>query len=159
MLPYDFEESIGYWVCITSHGFERALNEELAPLGITYRQFQVLAWLSHDGELSQAELADRMRVEAPTLAGILDRMERDDWIQRIPAEDDRRKKIIHPTLRVEPVWSEIVECMKRVRARAVVGLTPEQVETAKALLGVLRENLGSEPDHRHRRLETTEARS
>jgi MarR family transcriptional regulator for hemolysin len=75
VLEYDFESSIGYWIFMTSQAMERALNEELAPLGITHRQFQVLAWLACVGVLSQAELAERMKVEAPTLAGILERME------------------------------------------------------------------------------------
>jgi len=42
VLEYDFDNSIGYWICMTSHCFEQALNEELTPRGITYRQFQVL---------------------------------------------------------------------------------------------------------------------
>ena len=29
MLQYEFEESLGYWICSTSHAFRRALNTEL----------------------------------------------------------------------------------------------------------------------------------
>ena len=144
MLHYDFEESIGYWVVISAHAFERALNEELAPLGITHRQFQVLAWLALEGDLSQAELAERMRIEAPTLAGILERMERDDWICRQFSPEDRRRKIVRPTPRVAPLWAEIVGCLLRVRARATQGLTPEQVETTMQMLSVMLGNLKSD---------------
>ena len=37
MLQFDFEESLGYWVCSTSHAFRRALNAELAKEIIQYR--------------------------------------------------------------------------------------------------------------------------
>lgn len=143
MLQYDFEESMGYWVVTSAHAFERALNEELALHGITFRQWEVLAWLAHDGELSQSVLAERMGIEAPTLAGILDRMQRDGWIQRRSCPDDRRKKIVCPTKRVEPVWSQMVACARRVRARACHGIDPYEFERVKQTLAAIQENLQS----------------
>ena len=41
MIQYDFEASVGYWITLTSHFYQQQLNEELAPYGITFRQFQV----------------------------------------------------------------------------------------------------------------------
>ena len=46
MLPYDFEESIGYWLTVVTQAYHRALNERLAPCGITYRQSHVIGWLA-----------------------------------------------------------------------------------------------------------------
>ena len=66
MLQYDFQSSIGYWICMTSRAYERAMQQELEPTGITHRQCQVLCWLALDGPLSQVELADRMSIEPPT---------------------------------------------------------------------------------------------
>jgi len=141
VLEYDFEESIAYWVVMTAHAFERALNEELAPHGITYRQWQVLGWLALEGGLSQAQLADRLRVEAPTLVGILDRMERDGWISRRTAHDDRRKKLVRPTPRVQPVWAKVVAAARRVRARAARGIDPEDLKRVMKTLAAVQENL------------------
>ena len=141
MLQYDFEESIGYWLTITTQAVHRALNDELAPHGITYRQSQVLAWLAVEGELTQADLSCRMLIEPPTLVGILDRMERDGWITRENSPTDRRKKLIRPNPAAEPVWEKIVSCAKRVRARATRGMTPDEVETALSLLRRIHENV------------------
>ncbi len=118
MLEYDFENSVGYWLIRASQSYERALNSELAPRGITYRQTQVLGWLALQGEMAQSELADRMHIEPPTLVGILDRMERDGWIARVDCPTDRRKKIIRAQEQAEPIWAEIVACALRVRSRA-----------------------------------------
>ena len=57
MLQYDWEESPGYWISTTLHALRRALNAELASQGITLRQWEVLACIAMEGELSQAELA------------------------------------------------------------------------------------------------------
>jgi MarR family transcriptional regulator for hemolysin len=140
-LEQDFEQSIGYWVHMTARGFERALNEELAPHGITYRQWQVLAWLALEEELTQSELAERLRIEAPTLVGILDRMERDGWIRREPAARDRRKKVIRPTPQVEPVWQKILACARRLRRQATRGLDPAEIEIVKGVLSRIQRNL------------------
>ena len=141
MLEYDFENSIGFWVCATAHDLARMLNEELSAHGITLRQWEVLAMLSFCGEQAQSELADRLKIEAPTLVGVLDRMERDGWIVRTADSNDKRRKIIRATEQVEPVWNKMIECAKRVRGRAIAGLSGDELETLRALLSRVRENL------------------
>ncbi len=141
MLQYDFEQSIGYWVISTARILERELNDELAPSGITYRQCQILGCLALDGQLSQSELAERMRIEPPTLVALLDRMEQEGWISRCCCPEDRRKKVVRPCPAAEPVWAKIVAAARRVRARATRGMSPSEVETLKRLLRKVQENL------------------
>jgi MarR family transcriptional regulator, transcriptional regulator for hemolysin len=141
ILAHDFENYVGYWICMASRAFERAMNEELAPSGITYRQCQVLAWLAIAGNLSQTDLADRLRIEPPTLVGILDRMEREGWVRRESDPHDRRRKLVVPTPKAVPVWSKIVACSDRVRARGNRGVSPAEQELLKNLLKRVIDNL------------------
>jgi MarR family transcriptional regulator for hemolysin len=145
VLRYDFDQSVIYWICSTAHALERALNVELAPHGITYRQWQVLAWLALEGELTQSDLADRLQVEAPTLAGILDRMERDGWILRTECPGDRRRKRIKPTERVAPVWETIAAAARRIRTRAATGQSPEALASLIGMLQQVQASLGVGP--------------
>ena len=146
VLEFDFEESVGYWVCSTSHAMRRALDAELARESITLRQWEVLAWLACSGEQSQVELAERLGIEAPTLAGILARMERDGWLERSSCPNDRRKKRIRATDKAEAVWTRMVECCHRVRARAVEGIPPDELAQFKRTCEKIRENLGAGDD-------------
>lgn len=143
MLQYEFDDSVGYWVGITSHVMRRALDAELTRENITFRQWEVLAWIALTGEPSQVELADRIGVEAPTLAGILTRMERDGWLERIPCPQDRRRKRIRPTPKAEAIWNRTVQCCRRVRARAIEGISAEELERLKGICEKIRRNLGS----------------
>jgi len=154
VLNYDFEESVGYWLTLATQAFHRAVSDEVAPHGITYRQSQVLAWLVLEGELSQAELANKMMVEPPTLVGILDRMERDGWITRNSCPSDRRKKLIRATTAAEPVWEKIAEGGRRVRASATAGLTDQELETLKLLLGRVNRNLEQQSARSSKPIET-----
>jgi MarR family transcriptional regulator, transcriptional regulator for hemolysin len=148
VLDYDFENSVGYWICQSSHAFQRAFNEELAPQGVTYRQAQVLGCLALEGRLSQIDLAERMRIEPPTLVGILDRMERDGWIRRDGDKSDRRRKLVQPTAAAKPIWKKIVGVAKRVRARATRGMTNTQLSQLKKLLGMVQDNLQAAAEQR-----------
>ena len=132
---YDFDQSIGYWIILASQAYQKALNNELAPHGITFRQSQVLGWLALEGELSQAELAARMLIEPPTLVGVLDRMERDGLISRVGFAG-------RPPLQADPcqsggalVWGKVVECA-RARARRG-GCRADVRNEVKLLIGTL----------------------
>jgi MarR family transcriptional regulator for hemolysin len=142
---HDFENSVGYWICMASRAFERAMNDELAPRGITYRQAQVLWHLAHEGSLAQTDLAERMRIEPPTLVGILDRMEREGWIRRESDAQDRRRKLITPQAKAKPVWSKIIDCCNHVRTRGDQGLSLEEQQLLKSLLGRIINNLSASP--------------
>jgi MarR family transcriptional regulator for hemolysin len=141
MRDYDFEDSTGYWICVTSHVYQRRLDKELAPLGITFRQFQVLGWLVFSGALSQAELAERMMVEPPTLARLLDRMQAQGWIVRSASPTDRRCKLLRVGPQAGPVWDAVVDCLTRVRREATRGMAPAEIQTLQHLLRRVQENL------------------
>jgi MarR family transcriptional regulator for hemolysin len=142
MLEYDWDHSLGYWLCLTSQTLRRALNAELARENITIRQWEVLACLAlAGGELTQVELAERLGVEAPTLNGLVDRMVRGEWLERRHCDFDRRRRPVRPTAKAELLWKRMVACAHRVRARAVEGLCPEDISRVKAVCERIRQNL------------------
>jgi DNA-binding MarR family transcriptional regulator len=140
-LPYDPSESITYWILNAAHRLEHLLNEELRPLNMTLRQAEVLVLLALHGELSQVDLARHMGIEPPTLAGIAVRMEETGWIERSPCRTDRRKKLLRLTDRVVPIWSQMLERARNVRAQAGRGLTAEQLATLHLLLDRVHDNI------------------
>lgn len=141
MLEYDFQSSIGYWICVSARLFQRAMNEELEAQGITFRQCQVLGALACDGPLTQVELAERMTIEPPTLVAVLDRMERDGLIERVACPGDRRKKRVRPLPKARPMWKKIVAVAEKVRSRAAEGLKPDELDTLRRLLAAVQSNL------------------
>jgi len=145
-LEYDWEESVGCWVNQTARAFHKALNEELAPHRVTFPQAQVLGWLSMEEGLSQSELAQRMEIEPPTLAGILERMERDGWIVREACPEDRRRKLVRPAAKSRDAWHEVVAIARRVRERATRGIPKARLDELKELLERIRTNLHPETE-------------
>lgn len=146
VLQYDFEESIGYWIVLSSHAFQRALNEELMPHGITFRQSQVLGWLALKGELTQKELAGRMMIEPATLVGVLERMERGNLITRHAVCGDRRSKLVRVHPQAAEIWARVAACGRRIRARASQGLSEQQLTEFKRTLRLVISNLQADCD-------------
>lgn len=146
MSNYDFNASIGYWITITSHAYQQTIDAELRPYGITFRQFQVMGWLMYEGRLTQADLAKRMMIEPPTLAGILTRMEAIGWIDRVACSSDRRRKYIEVGPDSQIVWEKVVACLHKVRDDATQGMTPEEIDQLVSLLSRVLENLGQSSD-------------
>lgn len=139
---YDVAQDIGYALTQTARAYQQALNAELAPYGVTVRQSQVLGWLRKKGDLSQCQLARFLTIEPATLAGVLERMERDGLILRIADRSDRRRKLIRLNRHAEELGETVVECSARVCARAVQGLSPEEIDALHELLKRILGNLG-----------------
>jgi MarR family transcriptional regulator for hemolysin len=142
VLEYDWENSVGCWICSTSHALRKALGAALSQEGITLRQFEVLAWLSSGGGCgSQSELADALGIEPHTLAGVLSRMERDGLLRRHACEQDRRKNKIQPTDKAELIWEKVSNICHETRNRAVQDFSQEDLAQLRSLCDRIRANL------------------
>jgi len=144
VLQYDFENSIGYWLCLTSQTIRRELSNRLAEVGITLRQWEVLAWLESDGSGCQNDLAECLGIEPHTLGGILSRMERDGWVERTSCEFDRRRNQMKATTKAEQLWEQSLEVFRAVRTQATRGLSPGELTFLKSICEAVRENLNTE---------------
>ncbi|MBA2114902.1 MarR family winged helix-turn-helix transcriptional regulator [Bremerella alba] len=156
-MTYDFHASTGYWVTLSAHHYQQRVDAELRPFGITFRQFQVIAWLKCEGPLTQSDLARRMTIEPPTLAGIMTRMESMQWIVRTSCNKDRRKKFLDVGPAAEPVWEKIVPVLNKVRQEATRGMSSDEIEKLHGLLSQVLLNLGESVQPAHQ--EETSANS
>jgi MarR family transcriptional regulator for hemolysin len=143
LLEFDFENSLGYWICTTSHALRRALESELSAVGMTLRQWEVLACLAAESDPSQARMAEWLGIEPPTLAGVLSRMERAGWLDRESCCDDRRRNRICPTSKAEAIWRQTTEICHHIREQATAGFTPAELEQLKLTCERIRSNLAA----------------
>ncbi len=84
----------GHYISRIARAFARIGDARLRGLGIATAQLPVLTALKHGALLSQTELARWAKVEQPTMAQMLARMERDGLIRREPDPNDRRSSLI-----------------------------------------------------------------
>lgn len=89
-MTFNLNEHTGVLIKKAARLFERVSNLNLEELGVTYSQtiFLVRLW-ERDGQ-TQMELTKSAGLKQPTVAGILDKMERDQLIIRVRSEQDKR---------------------------------------------------------------------
>jgi len=68
----------------TARAWRTKLDQRLRPLGLSQGKWRTLIHLSQGGDnLTQKEIAERMGIEEPTLAGLLNRLQHDGWIDHL----------------------------------------------------------------------------
>ena len=142
MLDYDWDQSVGHWVCSTSHAIRKLLGAYLAQEKITLRQFEVLQALSSNPSCgSQSELAEELGIEPHTLAGVLKRMERDGLLERSVCNQDRRKNKVQPTPKAEELWKRTTTILHGIRAEMTQNIPLDQLESFRKTCAMIRKNI------------------
>jgi DNA-binding MarR family transcriptional regulator len=112
----------------------RWTEERLQPLGLSTGQIPVLYLLREGAALTQKELARFVRIEQPTMAQLLSRMERDGLIRRTDCPDDKRSSLISLTplaLKKLPLAGAI---LSEGNKEALKGFTDREITTLSKLL-------------------------
>ena len=94
------EDSLGYLLWQTAHGWMRRLNSEFVPLGITHLQMIALGstlWLTRIGKPpSQVRLAEFCAMDPMLISKVVRALEKRRAIARTPDPDDTRSCSISP---------------------------------------------------------------
>jgi DNA-binding MarR family transcriptional regulator len=144
MLDYDFENSIGHWICNTSPAFDRALNQGLAELQISRQQASVLHWVKTLDNPTQARLAEKQHISTPTLVGIPDRMENAGLIRRVLNHHDRRCHVLRLTPEGVRLLCAGIATFDCVESAALTRLSKREVDSLLALIQSVDRNLRPE---------------
>jgi MarR family transcriptional regulator for hemolysin len=91
--------------------------------------------------LSQTELANAVGVETPTMVSMLDRLERDGLLQRLPAPTDRRIKLVAVTDAGRALHDKLRVEANAYRREVLAGVDAAALKQATLLLEQLRDTL------------------
>lgn len=123
------------------------MEDELAKAGhdLTFSQYVTLKKLA-DGIASVTDLARAAELNPGAMTRLLDKLEAKGLIVRVDDPADRRALHIHLTEAGTAIWRDIYECGKRVRERAMTGMSDAEREQLTQLLERVRDNLSLSGD-------------
>jgi|SRR5450830_11002 len=121
--------------------FARVVDQPMKELGFAMSQLPVLVTLKQSGPSSQADLARAAQVEQPSMAQLLNRMERDGLVQRVADPHDGRSKLISLTKQASLRMPQGKAVMDGACQQALAGFTPDEREMLHALLLRISANL------------------
>jgi DNA-binding MarR family transcriptional regulator len=135
------QASPSYWINRTSRVVLRLNDARLRVLGFGVSQMPVLQALQDGGARSQKELARVARIEQPTMAEMLGRMERDGIVERAPNPDDGRGSLISLTRRSKARWSKAKAALIEGEAVSLAGFSDDEKRLLISMLQRIVNNL------------------
>ncbi|UMM07900.1 MarR family transcriptional regulator [Gluconobacter frateurii] len=124
----------GHYFSRIARGLSRVGDARLRDLGLATAQLPILTALKDGAQLSQKQLAHWAKVEQPTMAQMLSRMERDGLIQRTPDPNDGRSSLISLTKTALERLPAGRAVLRQGNADMTKGLTSEEIDTLIMLL-------------------------
>jgi len=134
-------EPLGFVINDVARMLRWQFDRRATEIGLTRSQWYVLAHLLRKDGMQQKELAEQMEITAISLTGLLDRLERDGWVERRSDPGDRRAKRIFLTPKVEPVLKAIQKLGRELRNESLQGFSESEQEQLMTLLLRMRSNL------------------
>jgi homoprotocatechuate degradation regulator HpaR len=117
----------------------RYFRPNLKVAGVTEQQWRVIRTLSDRGEMEIGQIAEACCIPGPSLTGVLERMERDDWIKRFRISTDQRKVVVELTLKGKRLVERMAESVD-ARYRVIEGhLGTQTLDSLYVLLDAVAE--------------------
>lgn len=85
------------FIMFTQRSFLLDLSEELNKGSISYAQFFLLGYLAKEDFLTMTDISKKMGHSTAAATGLVDRLEKLGYVQRLHAAEDRRKVMVQIT--------------------------------------------------------------
>jgi MarR family transcriptional regulator, organic hydroperoxide resistance regulator len=115
----------------------KAYREEIASYGLTHGQFFMMVAIMEEDGLLPSELADKTAQDRATTTGLLDRLEKEGWIERKPDKIDRRSLRIYLTKNSIKYKAPILKLFEDTNRKFLSRFTPEEWDQMQSFLNRL----------------------
>lgn len=95
------------FIMFTQRSFLLDLSKELNHGNISYAQFFLLGYLANEDFLTMTEISQKMGHSTAAATGLVDRLEKLGYVERLHAADDRRKVMVQITAKGKELVSRL----------------------------------------------------
>ncbi|MBN8954699.1 MULTISPECIES: MarR family transcriptional regulator [unclassified Rhizobium] len=141
MTDWDLFDAPAPLINMASRSFARLGERRVKALGFNIGQLPVLYMLRNGAEMSQKDLAKFAKIEQPSMAQMLARMERDGLIRRTPDPTDGRSSLVSLTDAARERLPAARQALEEGREVVLAGFSAEEVQTLLRLMRRLNQNL------------------
>ena len=103
------------FIMFTQRSFLLNLSKELNKGSVSYAQFFLLGYLANENFLTMTDISKKMGHSTAAATGLVDRLEKLGYVQRLHASEDRRKVMVQITKKgvdlVERIREDIVSSL------------------------------------------------
>jgi DNA-binding MarR family transcriptional regulator len=116
-------------------------NFRLAGLEITIEQWSILYHLWKQDGLSQQELCNRTFRDKPSITRLIDNLEKQKLVKRMPSKEDRRINLVCLTEPAKLLQDKTIELANQTMDEALIGVGKSDIEIVKQVFQKVFDNL------------------
>jgi len=116
-------------------------NFRAAGLEITIEQWSVLYHLWKEDGLSQQELCNRTFRDKPSITRLIDNLEKQELVNRMPSSTDRRINLVALTNKAKEMQQLTIDLANQTMNEALIGVKKEDIELVKQVFQRVYDNL------------------
>lgn len=120
-------DTLADFVLMTQRSVMLGTSETLNKWNISFPQFFLLAYLASEEYLTMTDISKKMAHSTAATTGLIDRMEKLEYVERVHSDQDRRKIMV----RITSKWVEFVAKMRLEITQALEKLL-EDLESGKS---------------------------
>jgi len=136
-----FEDFLPYLIARLAYQLNDDLIEKLRREGINVTRWRILAVLSMGDGITIKEIIDRAMVQQSALSRALMRMEKENFVRRVPRPGDARCVEVYLTEKGRALFNSLNVVVRRREQRLLEGFPAAQVAAAFALIRRLSRNM------------------
>jgi MarR family transcriptional regulator for hemolysin len=133
--------ALGFVLHDVARLLRKRFEQKARGTGLTRSQWQVLVYLDQNEGIHQGRLADLLDIEPITRGRIVDRLQAQGLIGRLPHPRDRRIWLLHLTSAARPKLEQLRQLGDTTRAEALAGISEPDRECLLKTLRTLKANL------------------
>jgi DNA-binding MarR family transcriptional regulator len=136
-----FDDFLPHLIARLAYQLNTDLIEKLRREGINITRWRILAVLSMREGITIKEIIDRAMIQQSALSRALMRMEKENFVRRVPRPDDARCVEVYLTDKGRALFKTLNVVVRRREQRLLEGFSPPQVAAAFALIRRLSRNM------------------
>lgn len=116
------------------------MNERLALVGSTRVQWLVMYYLLRDGKMNQRDLGEKMDIKDSTVVRLIDRMEKEEFVERVKDAKDRRVTYVTLTDKGKKRIEELLPIGEEMSKVFSENISEEEFQIFNKVLNKMAEN-------------------
>ena len=142
--------NFGFLLKDVSRKYSLRFEQHAREISLKHSNSKALAYLERNEGVSQCKLAELTDIDPMTMVRILDHMEAEGLVERMPDPADRRARRLYLTPKSKPVLDEIWNIADQIVSRMFADVSESEQKIFLDVLGRINHNLSlpAEPAHK-----------
>lgn len=121
------EKEIGQYFKMIMNILDNKMNNKFDKMGLTTSQTHILMYLLHNENVNQRDIEYKFNLSNPTVNGILNRLEKKEFLNREVSQKDARVRDIHLTKKSYELETKIKKVCKGIENEILDGIDKKEL--------------------------------